>query len=127
MHTQQYNENFSGRINVISMILSVKKLFSSFWIIFKSEETKGLLIVIFLTLISGACFYSTVEHLNPLNAFYLSFVTLTTIGYGDIHPVTDFGKIFTMLYSTVGIGLMTIFVATVAKAYMSTKANKRRH
>jgi len=112
---------------VISMILSVKKLFSSFWIIFKSEETKGLLIVIFLTLLSGAFFYSTVEHLSLLNAFYLSFVTLTTIGYGDIHPVTDFGKVFTMLYSTVGIGLMTIFVATVAKAYMSTKTNKRRH
>lgn len=112
---------------MISMILSVKKLFSSFWIIFKSEETKGLLIVIFLTLISGALFYSTVEHLSLLNAFYLSFVTLTTIGYGDIHPVTDFGKVFTMLYSTVGIGLMTIFVATVAKAYMSTKTNKRRH
>ena len=85
------------------------------------------MIVIFFTLISGAFFYSAVEHLNLLNAFYLSFVTLTTIGYGDIHPVTDFGKVFTMLYSTVGIGLMTIFVATVAKAYLSTKTNKRRH
>ena len=78
-------------------------------------------------LLFGYFFYKYIEHLSLLNAFYLSFVTLTTIGYGDIHPVTDFGKVFTMLYSTVGIGLMTIFVATVAKAYMSTKTNKRRH
>ncbi|WP_431453769.1 ion channel, partial [Enterococcus faecalis] len=41
------------------------------------------------TLLSGAIFYSTVEKLSPFDSLYLSFMTLTTIGYGDVHPVTD--------------------------------------
>jgi hypothetical protein len=32
-------------------------------------------------------------------------MTLTTIGYGDLHPTSDFTKLFTMFYSIIGIGI----------------------
>ncbi|MGH2208201.1 ion channel [Enterococcus faecalis] len=47
-------------------------------------------------------FYSTLEKLSPLDSLYLSFMTLSTIGYVDVHPVTDLAKIYTMVYATVG-------------------------
>lgn len=72
-------------------------------------------------------FYSTVEKLSPLDSLYLSFMTLTTIGYGDVHPVTDLGKIFTMVYATVGLGIMAMFISVVAKSYLYSKQSHHHH
>ncbi|MHC0416881.1 potassium channel family protein, partial [Enterococcus faecalis] len=58
---------------------------------------------------------------------YLSFMTLTTIGYGDVHPVTDLGKIFTMVYATVGLGIMAMFISVVAKSYLYSKQSHHHH
>lgn len=66
-------------------------------------------------LLSGTLFYANVEHFTYLDALYFSFTTLTTIGYGDIYPVTAAGKIFTMMYSVVGLGVMGSFLAVVVK------------
>ena len=67
---------------------------------------KGLQILIALFAV-GMLFYTYVEDLTPLDAFYLTGSTLTTLGYGDIVPETPAGKIFTVIYSIAGIG--TIF------------------
>ena len=79
------------------------------------------------TLLNGTIFYSTVEKLSPLDSLYLSFMTLTTIGYGDVHPVTDLGKIFTMVYATVGLGIMAMFISVVAKSYLYSKQSHHHH
>ena len=47
---------------------------------------------------------------------YVSVVTLTTIGYGDLVPTTDLGKVFTMLYSLTGIGVIATFITALATA-----------
>ncbi|EPH85822.1 hypothetical protein D927_00265 [Enterococcus faecalis 02-MB-BW-10] len=54
-------------------------------------------------------------------------MTLTTIGYGDVHPVTDLGKIFTMVYATVGLGIMAMFISVVAKSYLYSKQSHHHH
>ncbi|MGH2126121.1 ion channel, partial [Enterococcus faecalis] len=74
---------------LLSLLISVKKLFSSFLGILIKEDTRALFFLLATTLLSGAIFYSTVEKLSPFDSLYLSFMTLTTIGYGDVHPVTD--------------------------------------
>ena len=43
-------------------------------------------------------------------------MTLTTVGYGDLHPVTAAGKVFTMLYVFVGVGVLVAFVTRLAQA-----------
>ena len=70
---------------------------------------------------------ATVEKLSTLDSLYLSFMTLTTIGYGDVHPVTDLGKIFTMVYATVGLGIMAMFISVVAKSYLYSKQSHHHH
>ena len=43
-------------------------------------------------------------------------MTLTTVGYGDLHPVTPAAKVFTMVYVFLGIGVLVAFVTRLAQA-----------
>jgi Ion channel len=45
-------------------------------------------------MVVGTLFYNLHEKLSLVNSFYLSGVTLATVGYGDVHPVTDVGEDF---------------------------------
>ena len=68
-----------------------------------------------MLVLAGVLFYTRVEKWTVLNAFYFCIVTLATVGYGDITPTTDAGKIFTMLYIVVGLAIIGGFFATLGK------------
>jgi len=57
----------------------------------------------------GTVFYHFTEKLSWVNAYYFSVVTLSTVGYGDITPHTNAGKIFTTFYIFAGVGIITTF------------------
>lgn len=50
-----------------------------------------------------------------IDSFYFSFVTLATIGYGDLYPVTVLGKLFTVIYSILGLGLVSLSAGIIAR------------
>jgi voltage-gated potassium channel len=60
---------------------------------------------------TGTVVFHFVEGWSWLDAAYFSTVTIATVGFGDLHPVTTIGKLFVMLYIFVGVG---IFVAIFA-------------
>ncbi|HET6924604.1 MAG TPA: potassium channel family protein [Candidatus Saccharimonadales bacterium] len=62
-----------------------------------------------LVLTLGAVFYHFVEHFSWVNSFYFCTITLTTIGYGDVVPHTTAGKLFTIFYVLIGIGILAFF------------------
>jgi len=66
---------------------------------------RGFLLIFGLLLI-GTIFYSLVEKLPIVDAFYLSGATLTTLGFGDITPITNVGKVFSVFYALAGIGTL---------------------
>ncbi len=68
-----------------------------------------------LTLGVGTTFYHFQENLSWIDAFYFSVVTLSTVGYGDITPVTSVGKIFTAFYILIGVGIITTFISYTLK------------
>ena len=53
-------------------------------------------VIIMLLLFGGATIYHYIEGWRFLDALYFTSYTLTTVGYGDITPKTDIGKIFTI-------------------------------
>jgi len=70
----------------------------------KFELTILLLAVGFVTFIGGAVIYVFEAHTNPkigtiFDAIYWSLITISTVGYGDITPVTEEGKVLTMFLS----------------------------
>ena len=50
-----------------------------------------------------------------MDAIYFCVVTLGTVGYGDITPTTDVGKIFTVFYIIFGLGVIGGFFATLGR------------
>lgn len=66
-------------------------------------------------LAGGTIFYHFVERFSWVNAYYFCVVTLTTVGYGDVVPKTDFGKIFTTFYIMIGVGVITTFFSTLIR------------
>lgn len=89
------------------------------------RQLRMLTLLLLLTLASGTAFYSLVEHWAPLDALYFSVVTLATVGYGDLSPKTAIGKVFTMAYIIVGIGLLAGFASAIARRWVDRRVRLR--
>lgn len=79
----------------------------------RDREYRGLIFASGFIVITGTVVYHFVEGWTWLDSLYFSVITLTTIGYGDFSPQTDFGKGFTIVYIVIGVGLILAFVNTV--------------
>lgn len=77
-----------GCEQMISFLITLKHLISSFFHSMKDREFQGLLVLTLTTLLSGTIFYATVEGFRWVDAIYFSVTTLTTVGYGDLAPKT---------------------------------------
>ena len=72
-----------------------------------------MLLVPVLFIATGAVGYHFIERLPLFDSLYFTVITLTTIGYGDIAPKTDGGRLFTIFLALGGI-FMLFYVATEA-------------
>ncbi|MGG0184835.1 potassium channel family protein [Bacillus rhizoplanae] len=99
---------------MISFLLTLKRMLEAFFRAWKDKEFQVLFVLTAGTLMTGTIFYSTVEKMRVIDALYFSVVTLTTVGYGDFSPKTDFGKLFTIFYIFIGLGLVAGFIRKLA-------------
>ncbi len=72
----------------------------------KRNGVKGVFLL-FLWIILGTIGYVLIEHWNILDAFYMTIITISTVGFGEIHPLSNPGKIFTSVLIIVTLG--TVF------------------
>ena len=84
----------------------------------------GSLIVTFFVLFIGAIFLYIIEGTIQPDAFgsipramWWSMATLTTVGYGDVYPVTVIGKCFASLIAILGIGIVALPAGIIAANY----------
>jgi voltage-gated potassium channel len=92
----------------------------------RDREERGPLLLVASQLILGSVFYMIVERWNVVDAVYFCALTLATVGYGDLVPTTDVGKIFTVVYVLAGIGILVAFFTALTSKTLALLAERRR-
>jgi len=62
------------------------------------------ILVILLLLTAGTLGYTLIEGWSPVDGFYMTLITLTTIGFKEAHPLSTTGKVFTIVLILFGVG-----------------------
>lgn len=98
----------------------------------KDELVLALGIVGLLLLFASSGIYM-VEHTAQPDAFssipaamWWGIATLTTVGYGDIYPITSLGKVFGSVVALLGIGLFALPAGIVASGFVEALERQRR-
>ena len=68
-----------------------------------------ILFAIAATLTIGTIGFTWIDHYPPFDAFYMTLTTMTTVGYGEIHPLSRAGRIFNCFL--ILFGVTTIFIS----------------
>ncbi len=74
----------------------------------------------------GTLGFKALEGGTLADAFYFSIVTVATVGYGDIHPVTTAGKILVLLIIVLGAGTFLGVVANTTELMLSRREQDQR-
>ena len=90
------------------------------------RDARGPLLLVLSLLIVGTIFYMLVEGWTVVDAVYFCAMSLGTVGYGDVVPETDVGKLFTVFYVLSGIGILVSFFTTLTAKVLSLQAERRR-
>lgn len=87
-----------------------------------------LLLAIFYIFLTALVMFNAEPHINPytgevtfnsfFDALYWATVTLTTVGYGDLIPVTDVGRIVSMVSSLFGVAIIALPSGVITASYL---------
>ena len=71
-------------------------------------------------LLFGTVGYGLIEHVSWMDALYMTVITVTTIGFREVFPLSAAGRIFTMVLAVLGVGVMLYAVSVVASLMVET-------
>lgn len=69
--------------------------------------------------------YHFIEGWSYFDSFYFSVITITTVGYGDMHPTTVSSKIITILLLFSGVGIGLYILSSFSRSLIRGRANRR--
>ena len=103
--------------------------------VFKSKQNEllsSIFIVILLMIVASVIMYSVENKAQPevfrnaFDALWWALATLTTVGYGDIYPVTVLGKILSAIIAILGIGLVAVPTGIISAGFMENMSDSKK-
>ena len=103
---------YAKSINQFTEVLSTKKF----------ELLTLLFLLFFIVMTAGIAIYVLEEQLNPnieslFDALYWALVTISTVGYGDISPVTTEGRSISVMVIISGIAMISFATSVIVSAF----------
>ena len=83
-----------------------------------------IFIILAVILLIFSYLFSHYEKISFFKAFYWAVTTATTVGYGDITPTNDIGRVIALGLMIVGIGVLGLFLATVPSIMFDFKIGR---
>ena len=91
--------------------------------VLKTNHFNHVLWFTFCTIFVGAISISYVDDISIGDAFWWSFVTTTTVGYGDIAPQSFGGRIIAVFLMLIGIGFLSTLTGTISTFFIQKTEN----
>ncbi len=112
----------------LEIILAViKRQRKILWVVFS--------LALFYIFITALIMFNAEEDINPetgrflfdtfFDAFYWAACTLTTVGYGDLYPISDIGRVISIISSMVGIAIIALPSGIVTAGYLDELKSRK--
>lgn len=98
----------------------------------KSQLLSSIFVVLLLMIIAAVLMYNIENEAQPevfanaFSALWWAIATLTTVGYGDIYPVTVLGKVLSAIIALLGIGLVAVPTGIISAGFMETIEHEKK-
>ena len=93
-------------------------------------------LALFYIFITALIMFNAEEDINPetgkylfdnfFDAFYWAACTLTTVGYGDLYPISDVGRVISIISSMVGIAIIALPSGIVTAGYLDELRSRKK-
>ena len=100
----------------------------------KHQLLSSIAVVMILMVIASVIMYNVENEAQPeafdnaLSALWWAVATLTTVGYGDVYPVTVVGKVLSAIIALLGIGLVAVPTGIISSGFVENlEEEKHRH
>ncbi len=119
-------------------VFKLGRYFEALQIIVKVIKSSGpqlimsVALCMFVMLFSAIIMYTAENPVQPeqfpnvISSLWWAICTLTTVGYGDVYPITDIGRFLTSVISLVGIGIIAIPTGIIAAGFNQVISKERK-
>lgn len=103
--------------------------------VFKNKQNEllsSIFVVLLLMIVASVLMYSVENKAQPevfrnaFDALWWALATLTTVGYGDIYPITILGKILSAIIAILGIGLVAVPTGIISAGFMENMEESKK-
>ena len=77
-----------------------------------------------LTILFGTAGYMVIESFSFLEALYMTVITISTVGFTEVKPLNESGRIFTIFLIMINLGLFTYFVTLLTRFFSDGEFTK---
>jgi voltage-gated potassium channel len=77
-----------------------------------------------LIVAGGTLGFILIDHYPPFDAFYMTLITVSTVGYAEVHPLSHAGRVFNSFLIFFGVTIMLLAVGSMTQAIIELELNQ---
>ena len=95
-----------------------------------ASRLRAVAILLLAVIGGGTVGFMLLEHWSPLDSFYMTIITISTVGYSEVKPLSEAGRAFAIALIIIGVGAsltgMTIFFEMLVEGQIRGLVGRRR-